>query len=90
MRMEGLRLILNNDITIEGGRAGYAGGFLWCYFTGYTLAEAAAAFLNPANTALIVFQYGEMEDRYEGFTTCTVLSTDADGQISVCLTKGAY
>ena len=87
--MEGRRLILNDDITIEDGTAGYAGGFLWCYFTGMTLAAAAVIFLNAENTQLIVFQYGEMEDRYEGYTNCTNLATDADGRISVCLTKGA-
>lgn len=87
--MEGQRLILNNDITIENGTAGYSAGFLWCYFTGFTLAETAAMFLNTANTARIVFQYGEMEDTYEGYTNCTTLATDADGRISVCLTRGA-
>lgn len=87
--MEGRRLILNHDITIEDGTAGYAGGFLWCHFTGYTLAEAAGIFLDPGNTARIVFQYGEMEDVYEGFTNCTNLATDTDGRVSVCLTKGA-
>lgn len=86
--MEGQRLILNNSIIIEDGRAGYSGGFLWCYITGYTMAEAAAIFLNAENTQLIVFQYGEMEDRYEGFTRCTNLSESTDGMISVCLTKG--
>ena len=86
--MEGQRLILNEEITIEGGTAGYAGGFLWCYFSGMTLAEAAVIFLNPENTQLIIFQYGEMEDRYEGFTVCTNLAADFDGKISICLAKG--
>ena len=53
--MEGQRLILNNGIIIEDGRAGYSGGFLWCYITGDTMAEAAAIFLNAENTQLIVF-----------------------------------
>jgi len=85
--MEGQRLILNDDITIEGGTAGYSGGFLWCYFTGMTLAAAAVIFLNAEYTQTIIFQYGDMEDRYDGFTTCTDLAVDVDGNISVCLTK---
>ena len=86
--MEGLRLILNDTITIEGGRAGYSGGFLWLFFTGFTLPEAGAIFFDPSNTSKIVFQYGEMEDTYDGFTVCTNLMIDSDGSISVCLSKG--
>jgi len=29
-----------------------------------------------------------MSDIYRGYTNCTVLQQDADGQISVCMTKG--
>lgn len=86
--MHGQRLILNDNITIENGLAGYADGFLWCYFTGYTLQEAATVFFNPANTAKIEFQYGEAKDTYTGFTTVRTLSVDADGKVSVCLVKG--
>lgn len=86
--MEGLRLILNNKIIIENGSAGYSGGFLWLYFAGYTLPEAGAIFFDPSNTAKIVFQYGDMEDTYDGFTVCTNLMIDSDGSISVCLIKG--
>lgn len=83
--MTGRRLILNNDIVIENGEAGYSAGFLWCYITGYTMAEAAEIFLSPGNTARIIFQYGEMEDQYDGYTECMNLMIDTDGKISVCL-----
>ena len=86
--MEGQRLILNNGTVIEGGSAGYSGGFLWCYFSGMTLAQVSGLFLDPANTARIVFQYGEMEDTYTGYTTCMNMGVDADGNGSVCLFKG--
>ncbi len=85
----GQRLILNDGTIIEGGRAGYTHGCLWCYFTGYTMPQAAALFFNPEKTARIVFQYGEMEDVHEGFTTCTNISVDiVDGTVSVCMIKG--
>ena len=87
--MEGLRLILNDTITIEGGRAGYSGGFLWLFFTGYTLPEAGAIFFDPSNTAKIVFQYGDMEDTYTGYTVCTSLTVDTDEKVFVCMVKGA-
>lgn len=87
--MEGRRLILNDSTIIPDGQCGYAQGFLWCWFTGYTLQQAATMFLDPSLTSKIVFQYGDMQDEFDGFTTCTSLSIDADGKISVCLTKGA-
>ena len=86
--MHGQRLILNDGTIIEDGGAGYSQGLLWCYFTGYTLPQAAALFFNPEKTARIVFQYGEMEDVHEGFTTCTNINIDIDGRVSVCMIKG--
>lgn len=85
----GQRLILNDGTVIEDGRAGYAQGFLWCYFSGFTIQQAAMLFFDPEKTAKIVFQFGEMEDTYEGFTNCTTVTIDVDGFVSVCLTKGA-
>lgn len=86
--MEGRRLILMDGTEIDGGEAGYAGGLLWLYFSGMTLAEAAGIFFDPEKTGVIRFQYGEMEDTYEGFTECRTLMTDAEGKISVCMAKG--
>ena len=82
-----MRLILGN-LTIENGRAGYSNGRLWCWITGYTMASAAQIFFNPENTSHIVYEYGELQDVYDGYTNCTNLFIDSDGQISVCLTKG--
>lgn len=86
--MEGRRLILNDGTEIENGSAGYAAGSLWCRLPGYTMQQAAVVFFNPDITAVILFQYGEMEDRYEGFTNCEAIMTEADGKVSVCMTKG--
>ena len=85
--MEGQRIILNDGTVIENGRAGYYQGALWCYFDGRTIGEAIQLFTNADRTARIVFQYGEMEDVYEGFTDCFHVSV-ADGSISVGLKKG--
>lgn len=84
--MKGRRLILNDGTIIEDGEAGFADGALWCWMRGYTMAEAAAIFLDREKTAVIVFQYGEDEDRYEGFTECLRLMDDG-GRVSVCLEK---
>lgn len=87
--LRGQRLILKSGITIEDGTAGYAEGNLWCRFTGMTLPVAASMFFDPANTSVIRYQYGEMEDLYEGFTSCVHISIDTEGRVSVCLKKGA-
>ena len=87
--MEGQRIILNDGTTIEDGRVGYSEGFLWCYFSGYTMQQAALIFLDPSKTSKIIFQFGEMENEYTGFTECVVMRVDVDGNNSVCLQRGA-
>ena len=91
--MTGQRLILNADIhrrvTIEGGSAGYADGLLWLYFNGYTMEQASAIFFDTSNTNLIIFQYGDMQDEYRGYTDCRAISRGTNGIISVCMAKGA-
>ena len=84
-----MRLILADQTIIDGGSAGCSQGFLWLYFSGMTLQDAAAIFFDPSKTRAIVFQYGEMSDEYIGYTVCTNLSIDSDGVVSVCMVKGA-
>lgn len=86
--VEGRKVILNDGTVIDDGAAGYADGFLWVWFSGYTIQQAASLFFDSAKTSTIVFLYGEMQDEYTGFTTCRSLMCDADGRISVCMTKG--
>jgi hypothetical protein len=88
--MDGRRIILNDGTILEGGEAGYSQGFLWVWFTGYTLQQTALMFFDPAKTSKIVFQYGDMESVYEGFTTVTNLGIDVDQRVSVCLTRGLH
>ena len=84
--MEGQRLTLNDGTIIDNGSAGLSSGFLWLYLPGYTIQQAAAIAFDNNKTAVIVFDYGDMSDTYEGYTVCTTIS-EADGQASVCLTK---
>ena len=81
------KLILNDGTVIENGEAGFSQGFLWLFLPGYTMQQAAAVAFDQNKTAVIVFEYGEMEDRYEGYTNCTSISEN-DGQANVCLVKG--
>lgn len=86
--MDGRRLILNDGTTLERGEAGYAEGFLWCYIPNFTMQQAASLFLDSDKTEKIIFQYGDMQDEYDGFTNCVSIST-AGTTVSVCMTKGA-
>ena len=87
--MEGQRLILMDGTQIENGRCGYSDGHLWCWITGYTMQEAATIFFDAEKTGKIVFEYGEMSDEYNGYTNCTNLFINNDGQISACLVRGS-
>lgn len=88
--MEGRRLILNpgeHETILEDCEAGYAGGVLWLYLNGVTMAQAFALLSDEANTTVIVFQYGDMEDRYEGMTHLTGIMDDGE-QVRASLKKG--
>lgn len=89
--MDGRSLILNpgpNQIKLPGSEAGYAEGVLWLYIRGLTLAQAFAVLSDPANTAVIRYEYGEMADMFEGFTHLTTLM-ERDGEVSAALKKEA-
>ncbi len=89
--MDGRSLILNpgpSQIELPGSEAGYAEGVLWLYIKGQTLAQAFAFLSDPANTAVIRYEYGEMVDVFEGFTHLTTLM-ERDGEVSAALKKEA-
>lgn len=85
--MEGRRLILADGTTFENGEVGYADGNLWCWIPNCSMQTAVNVFMNPVKTKRIVFQYGDMEDAYNGFTNCTNIMADPDRKASVCLQK---
>lgn len=85
--MDGRSLILNpgpNQIELPGSEAGYAEGVLWLYLRRLTLAQAFALLSDPTNTAVIRYEYGEMEDVFEGFTHLTTLM-EREGEVSAAL-----
>ena len=82
--MTGRRIILADGETFENGVAGYADGFLWLKLPECTPQECANTFTNKAKTALIVFQYGEMETEYKGFTQLVLVKPGEP--VSVCMT----
>ncbi len=85
--MTGRRLICNNGQVIENGEAGLADNILHLWVPDMTMSEAVQLALDPSKTARIRFQYGAMEDSYDGYTNCRGIAID-DGQISIRLIKG--
>ena len=85
--MTGRQLVMNDGTIIPDGEAGFSSGFLWLFLPGYTIQQAAGLAFDPHKTAVIEFDYGDMTDRFEGYTNCTEISANED-QATVCLTKG--
>ena len=89
--MDGRKLVLNpgaDEIVLEESEAGYADGVLWLYIKGRTLAQTFALLINPSNTAEIDFRYGDMVDRYEGYTHLIVLQ-EGEAQVNAALERSA-
>ena len=78
---------MNNGVTYENSSCGYSDGFLWCYIVGHTLSEVAITFIDPTATDVIIFEYGEMSDTYEGYTFVRFMQSSENG-CDICLTKG--
>ena len=85
--MEGQRLILADGTIIEDGRAGLSEGLLWMWWPGWTMIDAVGKAFNPSAIGTIIFQYGDMEDTFVGYTSCVNLSQNMS-EITLCMTKG--
>lgn len=72
--MIGRRLILSDSTTIENGEAGFADETVVC-FVPLGIMEAFAIFGDSNKTSAITFQYGDMEDHYEGYTQIVYVTT---------------
>ena len=77
---------MNDGTVIENGEAGKTSSSLWLFMPGYTMQQAAAVAFDSNKTSVIVFEYGEMTDTFNGYTSCVNISAE-DGQASVCLTQ---
>lgn len=89
--MNGRKVILNpgeHEIVLEEAELGYAGGVLWFYLRATTMAQAFALLSDQANTRVVEFRYGEMADRFEGYTRLTCVM-ERDGLVSASLEKEA-
>ena len=88
--MDEQRVILNDGTIIPGGHAYLSEGKLWLknYNGGMDIMTVAGMFLNPAKTAVITYEHSEV-DVFEGYTVCTMMMVDGDGNMTVKMEKGA-
>ena len=82
--MTGRRIVLADGQRLENAVAGYSDGFLWVHVPAITEQECVPIFTNKAKTETIVFQYGEMQDTYNGFTQMVRILPGEE--VSVCMT----
>lgn len=82
----GRRLIMNDGTVWDESECGYADGFLWLFLHDVETEEAETVVRNPEATKKIIFEYGEMQDEYTGFSNVQIIRDEAYG-CSVCLTK---
>lgn len=82
----GRRIIFADGTVYEDAIIGYSNSVIWCYIVGKTLQEAFFDFMNAQKTAVLRFQYGEMEDVYEGYTHLGAILED-DMQIKIRMEK---
>ena len=72
--MEGRRLIFADGTTVENGEAGFADNTVVC-FVDMSMTEAFRLFGDTNRTSVITYQFGAMENRYEGYTQLAYIMT---------------
>ena len=82
-------LTLNNGTVYETPWCGVAQGILTAAISGgHGVAELAVAFSDPEATARMVFQYGEDEDVFEGYTRLLSVDSGFWGEDTVTVALG--
>lgn len=65
----GRQIVMNDGTIYEDATIGYNGGVIWCNVPNKTIADVIPDFTDHQKTEKLIFQYGEDEDVYEGYTT---------------------
>lgn len=86
--MDGRAIILADGTKLPGSECGLAEGVLWCFVDGLTMMQAFSLLADPNKTQVITFQYGEMQDTFEGYTQLIAAILAQDGKIHVALREG--
>lgn len=86
--MEGRRIVMADGTELMDSEIGYSNQHIWCFLKNITLPVAYDLFSNPQKTGTLIFDYGEMQDVYEGFTQINTIKISEDG-VDVRLDKEA-
>lgn len=82
--MTGRRIKLNDGTVFEDSTCGCSDGFLWCFIVGHTMQEVSQKFFDVHATSKITFEYGEMTDSYDGYTSVIFMKSTEYG-CDICL-----
>lgn len=77
--MEGRRVVMADGTELLDAEIGYTDKHIWCFLKHITFFEAYDLFSNPLKTQTLIFDYGDMQDVYEGFTELDTIKKTEDG-----------
>lgn len=77
--MDGRRIVMADGTEMIDAEIGYANGHIWCFLKNITLPMAYDLFSDTRKTGTLIFNYGEMQDVYEGYTQVNTIKISEDG-----------
>lgn len=80
------KIILNDGTVYEDSDVGFADGVIWCFIKNKTIVDVFHDFSDPAKIEKIVYEYGEDQKVYEGFTHLSGIMEEYD-RISILLKR---
>lgn len=85
----GRRLVFHDGSQLENAEAGAVQDMLTLFLKDtLTMSQAAALAFNTEKLSVITFQYGEMDDVYEGYTQLKTLTNDPYDGVIMTLVRG--
>ena len=80
----GRQIVMNDGTIYEDATIGYNNGVIWCNIPNKTITDVIPDFIDHQKTEKLIFQYGEDEDVYEGYTVLgAVLQQENMAQIQL-------
>lgn len=77
--MEGRRIVMADGTELIDSEIGYADGKLWCFLKNVNFSGAYSLFSDPQKTSTLIFDFGDMQSVYEGFTELGGIMKTEDG-----------
>ena len=84
--MEGRRIVMADGTELIDSTIGYSDGHIWCFLVNISFSTAYELFSDAQKTGTLIFDYGDMQDVYEGYTKVHTVKTTEFG-VDVRLNK---